>query len=354
MIDRARLQIPQGTEGFYIDEAIGHRSVQRTVEDRCALWGYHPVQTPVFDYFDLYQPLLSANAQARVYRLFDREGDVLMLRSDVTLFLARQVGLMADNSELPLRVQYGGAIFRHQDALEISGNEFYQMGAELVGADGAQADAEIILLHFEVLEALDVSNARCHIGSRAMLPESADSAPLREAISIRDWQRAATILGQSGLGDEQTQATLQLCRFIGSADGFARELERHAAALSRQQRRAAEHLLRVAELIDVDDSLLEIDLSEVGTQSYHSGIVFQTYLPALHTAVASGGRYDKLLSHFGLDAPSVGFSVMTRMLQHTRPTKSARQAPAGARGEEFAARLADARRRREEGEEVIL
>ena len=94
-------QIPQGTESLSLKEASTHRRITDALEALFLSWGYFPVQTPVFDFFDIYRPLLKSASLEKVYRLIDREGDLLMLRSDVTLFLAAKdytgvVGLSAD------------------------------------------------------------------------------------------------------------------------------------------------------------------------------------------------------------------------------------------------------------------
>jgi ATP phosphoribosyltransferase regulatory subunit len=361
MARRTSLQIPQGTEGYYIEETLAHRSLQRTVEDACSRWGYLPVQTPVFDYYDLYHPLLSPQSRSRIYRLFDRDGDVLMLRSDVTLFLARQLGLMVDPAELPLRVQYGDSILRHEHPLEISGNEFFQMGAELVGKTGPEADAEIILLHLEILAELGVCSPKCHLGSRALLPGNADSLvpvdDLRDAIRLRNWETVSNLLVGHGVPEAHAGAQIAVWRFIGTPAEFRRLLAEHGDTLGTDQRAAGEHLLSVADLVlsatDATDAV-EIDLSEVGTQSYHSGIVFQTYLPHVSGPIASGGRYDDLLEHFGTAASSVGFSLMTRVLQQTLAAGAAPERAKQASGASFADRVADARRRRRSGEAVTL
>lgn len=367
MTQRTRLKIPQGTEAFYIEEALSHRALQRTVEDTCTLWGYLPVQTPVFDYYDLFHPLLSSESRARIYRLFDRDGDVLMLRSDVTLFLARQVGLAAAPDDFPLRVQYGDSILRHEHPLEISANEYFQMGAELVGLQGPEADAEVLLLHLEALSALGVTDARCHIGSRAVLPGGStpqEAQRMLEAIRLRDRSTLISALVEANASPDQAAALADFLAFIGPPAAFRDTLAANTellaslpAAVSPKDAAAAAHLLRVADLVceSLDAStVLEVDLSEVGTQPYHSGIVFQTYLPDLPAPVASGGRYDDLIAHFGTSACSVGFSMMTRLVQQAVAATQPRPTPAPALGSSFAERLADARSRRRTGEVVAL
>ncbi|MDC7242086.1 MAG: ATP phosphoribosyltransferase regulatory subunit, partial [Spirochaetales bacterium] len=88
------LRIPQGTESLYLEETFRHRKILRHMEDMCEEWGYLPVQTPVFDFYDNYRNLLDSRLEEQSYKLIDREGDLLMLRRDITLFLARQMGMI--------------------------------------------------------------------------------------------------------------------------------------------------------------------------------------------------------------------------------------------------------------------
>jgi ATP phosphoribosyltransferase regulatory subunit len=106
------LQIPQGVEGLYLEEAFRHRKITKHIENVFTLWGYLPVETPVFDFFDTYSHLLDKNRAEQTYRLIDREGELLMLRSDITLFLAKQMSLALDEKDLPVRVFYADTILR--------------------------------------------------------------------------------------------------------------------------------------------------------------------------------------------------------------------------------------------------
>ncbi|NBC28948.1 MAG: ATP phosphoribosyltransferase regulatory subunit, partial [Spirochaetes bacterium] len=133
------LRLPQGTESFHLGEALRHRERLRRLEDLYGSWGYLPVETPVFDFYDVYAPLMRSKAVGDVYRLIDREGELLLLRSDATLFLAKQLGLILQDEDLPVRVYYADTILRHQDPDDISKNEFVQTGVELIGVPDRSA-----------------------------------------------------------------------------------------------------------------------------------------------------------------------------------------------------------------------
>ncbi len=319
---RTLLQIPQGTEAFYLEEAYRHRRIIADLDQLYESWGYLPVYTPIFDFFDNYKPLLSENALENVYRLIDREGDLLMLRSDITLFLARQMGLALREEDLPVRVYYSDVILRHQDLEDISRNEFFQSGVELIGKKGKDADIEVLLLLARTLELLDLP-AVVHLGTRALLElctsglPAAERSKLAGAISTRDESRMS-VMFQDRDGVSASYLT-RLFGFIGTRDEL-HELYLEGKRSSFLPEAALRELKYLNVLLDTigkiaPEAAFRIDLSEVGGQPYYTGIVFQVYLPGQDAAIATGGRYDRLLEAFGFAAPSVGFSLLLRKIE---------------------------------------
>jgi len=314
------LQVPQGTEGVHVEEAYRHRRITQELLDQFVLWGYLPVETPVFDFYDIYEPLLHSTSRD-VYRLIDREGDLLMLRSDITLFLAKQMGLWLREEELPARVCYGDTILRHQNVEDISKNEFFQIGAELIGKAGEPADLELLMLLSEIFSKLGLHPA-VHLGSHQFLTtcltELSDTELNRAVTFIRD-RRDDSLreLLESKLSSRKTEVLTTLFSFIGTPREFERTVYSLGGELSQLELEELEYLSSLAEqLVELGFSPdLRIDLSEIGAQPYYTGIVFQAYLPGLDDAIASGGRYDKLLERFGFECPSVGFSMLLRKIE---------------------------------------
>ena len=351
------LHLPQGTETYYLEEAYAHRRLVRAFEERCELWGYLPIQTPVYDFHELYRGLTDRSRESSTYRLVDRAGDLLVLRSDITLFLARQMGLVLDRDDLPVRVYYGDTILRHEDPHDISKNEYFQVGAELIGATGLEADAEVVLLLFDALDAWGADDVVVHIGHRALLNGRDDTATLAPAVAQRDWPQVDSQLRAAGLGSARRDALMRLYRFIGST-GELSTISAGNADLGDEAQAAVDHLRALADELEAlgYGDRVRIDLSEVGSQVYHSGIVFQAYAPDTADAIASGGRYDGLLGHFGFDAPSAGFSVMLRRLQSRQPVTENPPVPEVSRadGRTFRERYLEARNRRSQGKAVSL
>ncbi|MCF7927559.1 MAG: ATP phosphoribosyltransferase regulatory subunit [Spirochaetales bacterium] len=328
---------PQATESFFLEEAYYHREILNHLDSIFTLWGYLPTQTPVFDFFDSYSSLLRKEDISRIYRLIDRDGELLMLRSDATLFLARQAATGLTSENLPARLWYADSILRHQEIEEISHNEFFQVGAELIGSSGIFGDLEVLSLLSTVLDRLDLKQARIHLGSRALfdtcfwekgsIRSKSDTANIRvqarTAVRDRDWGLLSESLRNWGYTEDETAPLCELFSFIGNR----RELEafnKQTAGTKMKELPIAGAIGELIGSIETDLSTMEelgfgdyfrADLSEIGSQPYHTGIAFQAYVPGVDSAVVSGGRYDRLLSHFGFNAPSVGFSMLLRKIE---------------------------------------
>ena len=375
--ERQILRIPVGTEGVH--EARRHSRILRIIEDIFRSWGYLPVLTPVFDYYENYRPLLDRAREERICRFPDREGELLMLRSDITLFLAKQMGPALRNSVLPRRVYYADSIIRYENDETISRGEFFQVGAELIGMPGREGDLEVLMLLREVLGALKLAEWRLHIGSRAVLNAVLDTgdapggrARVRAAesagalLEIRDREGLMRLMGDLGLGNAEGRCDLLL--FMGSCDEFreCREglIRGCGGDAAGRIGRAVEDLTgltaemaEMAEFASPDD--IRIDLSEHGGQPYHTGFTMQAYVKGAGSAAASGGRYDELLGAFapGRGMPAAGFSLLMRKIEPL--SRAVDESPGDAdavraEGGNFAERYRDARKKRGKGIPVVL
>jgi len=366
--NRQRLRTPQGTESFFLEEAYRHRQLLRMTEGHFESWGYLPVLTPVFDYYETYRPLLNHAQEERSYRFPDREGELLMLRSDITLFLAKQMGLSLKNAPLPRRVYYADSILRHQEDEEISSDEFFQSGAELIGLSGQEGDLEILMLLHDLLTSMKLPEWRMHIGSRAVLDAvlegKADTVEAGNLLEIRDKEAMCELFDKSGLNRPEERSELLL--FLGTPGEFAEISPDLLAAIGGEASRndgeigrAVGELNSLASALSATASMGEvrIDLSEHGGQPYYTGFTVKAYAEGANSAIASGGRYDNLLGSFGTPAAAAGFSLMMRKIEplSVYAADAAGKAPISiAEGGSFKERYRDASLKRKEGRRVGL
>lgn len=353
-----RLQLPGGAETLLLDDAYVHRQVVAAIDRLFTSWGYLPIQTPMLDFFDGYRQLLDDEDAGRVYRLVDRDGELLMLRGDVTLFMAKQVGLALGSMQLPLRVCYYDSILRHQAGGDLSHSEFYQVGAEIVGIGGVEGDLEALTLLCRLLDELGLVDAVIHLGSRALLAAFADADSdttlLRHIVLSGDLHRLETELPA-----KRGSAARRLFSYVREADGFLEQAERLAEdlpeAASTELRRLS-HIVATLREIGVADRV-RVDLSEIGSRSYHTGVAFSVYLPGLGSAVAAGGRYDRLLAAFGDGAPAAGFSLLLRKVESAMVDRTRFRPPAARQeveGRNFVERHRRAEKLREDGRVAVM
>jgi ATP phosphoribosyltransferase regulatory subunit len=292
--------------------------------------------------------------------LVDREGDLLMLRSDMTLFLARHLGLNLRDTDVPSRVCYADSILRHENREDISRNEFFQAGAELVGVPGERGDLEILCLAQEAFSAIGFEDIRLHVGSRAALaaclagPEEQSVTALTAAVALRDKDAIGELVDEAF-----REILVSILLFIGTPDEAAPLLDSArdmGITGSRLEALAYPCSLVSSAAAFLPPGNIVLDYSEVGGQPYYSGIVFRGYMDGVDTEVLSGGRYDRLLSHFGFDCPSTGFSILLRKVESLIMDDPQFDLPpiGKATGGSFAEALGNARFRRQNGEVVSL
>src|SRR3954454_3017311 len=150
--------IPPGTRDVLPDEMRELRAVMDGLRASLGQAGYGEVRTPTVEYEEVLRQG-DARAAGAGWRLFDAQGNLLVLRSDMTIPIARLVGTRFADHEGPLRLAYSGQAFRSVTRGSGQLTEFLQVGAELIGVPGVEGDAEIVAL---VLHALSASGLRRH------------------------------------------------------------------------------------------------------------------------------------------------------------------------------------------------
>ncbi len=330
----AFLQLPPGSTGLFLEEAAAHQAAIDATNRLFARWGYTMVHTPMVDFFEAHSHMISDDEQQRLYRMIGRDGEVLMLRSDITVFLLKHFQSLLRGAEFPVRLSYSDSILRHEDSIDISRNEHYQAGAELIGTPRRDGDLEILLMLCENLETLGILRGALHMGSQKLFdicfPDDGSSSgetphQLRthalKAIRDRDWDELSRLSDTgrkavklfSSMADAQDEETYRVMADLAAPfDGAAEELEYLADLASTLSRYFPEMRIR-------------IDPSEIGKRHYYSGLMFQVYLADRPYAVASGGRYDRLLAELGLDSGAVGYQVMLSAIDSPAAKSGARE-----------------------------
>lgn len=291
------------------------RRLERSLLSVFEEFGYGEVRTPTIEYADVVSRGDQASADD-AYRFFDDRGELLALRTDMTIPIARLVATRFGEVEPPWRLSYVANAYRAVTPQRARLREFGQAGIELIGVDGAGCEAEVVEVLARSLDAVGLSEAVIGLGDaglwEALVRDFGGSDAVVESSSRRLAAHDIVGLGAelSGCGefdDTQVDLLLELVQkrggpdLIGSARGRAGE--RFEAVLDHLEETCAAVAERsVGDRIQVDFGMLR-DLG------YYSGSILEVYDPSVGEAIGGGGRYDGLMTRFGLDQPAAGFSL---------------------------------------------
>lgn len=297
-------------------------------------WGYAPTIVPTIDSYEQYKLLDSANS-SQSYKFLDANRDLLLLRSDSTLFLARMISKHINKTMLPLRLSYSNSVIRPTKTL--GNNEIRQNGMELMGVASIAGDYEIILLTHTILKDIAPSGYCIHIGSRAFLTDALthinpaytkkDIHTIIQYIARRDTEKIAAMVNKSFA--TIILSIMEVQDFKANLPKLQSLIAPDNATLSPNALSQYQTLIESLSMI-IDPQYIRCDFSEVGNYDYYTNIVFSVYVENQPIAVAHGGRYDALMNYFDIDIPAVGATlfpdvIMSHLLhkaQHeTIPTK---------------------------------
>lgn len=303
-------------------EAAHLEHLRRDLLDRCKTHGYQLIQPPLLEYIESLQLQGHADLDLQTFRLADQlSGRQLGLRADMTPQAAR-IDAHLINREGITRLCYAGPVAHTRPRDLLTTREPYQIGAELYGHAGLEADLEIIGLMLDSLHAAGVSNVHLDLGhvmiQRALLQAASVSAETAEAITAALHNKDSATLAELTAGLEPS-IRASLCA-LPDLYGSVETLNRAAQALSPLPgiAQALAELERVAQGV-ADRCQVRIDLAEQRVGAYHSGLVFAAYADGWPTALARGGRYDDVGRRFGRARPAVGFSLDARELLRLLP-----------------------------------
>jgi ATP phosphoribosyltransferase regulatory subunit len=302
-------RIPSGTRDVLPDETREVRAITDTLRRVFERHGYGEVYTPALEYESVLARADMADARP-TYRVFDEAGEVLALRSDMTVPIARLVATRYPNAEPPLRFCYFAHCYRGVRPQRGQPREMLQAGIELVGAAAPEGTAEALAVMCHALDATGLKDYRIGLGDASLFPALMSSlrvpdelrGGLQDALVMRDFVGLSEMLAQSGLGTEAAELLLDVPQRRGGP-----EVLKDAPGPAEH---AVTGLRNVHELLEAAVAERVIfDLGLTRNIGYYTGAVFDVYDPALGTPIGGGGRYDELLGRFGRSLPAVGFGL---------------------------------------------
>ncbi|MCM1125106.1 MAG: ATP phosphoribosyltransferase regulatory subunit [Lachnospiraceae bacterium] len=365
-MNRQLLHTPEGVRDIYGKEYAGKLETEERIRRQFNLYGYQDIQTPTFEFFDVFSREIGTTPSKELYKFFDKEGNTLVLRPDFTPSVARCAAKYFMDENVPIRFCYAGNTFTNTSSLQGKLKEVTQMGAELMNDESAQADGEMIAMAVEALKDAGLKEFQVSIGqveyfkgicAQAGISEDTE-LELREFISSKNIFGAEELLMQKGIDEQYKELLLKTSDYFGTAEVLK------LAKTPGLNERSLNALARLEKLYHVlceygVEKYVSFDLGMLSKYHYYTGVIFKIYTYGVGDAVAKGGRYDRLLGYFGKDAPAIGFVVVIDDLllalqrQHQIPIEDEIRVLTY-REQDYEIRLAEAKKLRQQGIKTAL
>lgn len=316
------LHTPEGVRDIYNEECEKKLILQDHLYKKLRQYGYHPIQTPTFEFFDIFSREIGTTPSKDLYKFFDREGNTLVLRPDITPSIARSAAKYFSEEDMPIRLCYMGNTFINNISYQGRLKESTQLGAELIGDSSADADAEIISMVIECLKTAGLKDFQLSIGhadffrglmeAAGLLEEQEDE--LRNLISNKNFFGVEEFVGTLNLSLELKQLFGMLGNLYTGSDEL-QEAKKYAGSYPRILA-AIEYLEELHKILEVYDikRYVSFELGIISNYAYYTGIIFAGYTFGSGEAIVKGGRYDDLLTYFGKDSASIGFAFVIDQL----------------------------------------
>ncbi len=306
---------PRGFRDVLPREAAEREVLSAAAAGVFAAWGYEPVEMPAVE---VYGTLTDAagDLEATAFRLFDSDGRLLALRPDMTVPIARMVASRMGEVPGAKRLRYAGEVFREHESLRGQARQFTQVGIELVDAAGAVADAEVIAVMVETLQALGLPEFTVALGDVAPLFALLDAAggdvawrnAVLAAAHDRNLVAFDALTRSGGVVPEVGAALRDVVATRGGGEAIARC---HDTVTPFGGGGVLEELACTWELLEelgVTERIV-VDFGITRAFDYYTGIVLEAYAPGIGVPLGAGGRYDGVLAAYGTPAPAVGFAL---------------------------------------------
>jgi ATP phosphoribosyltransferase regulatory subunit len=350
---------------YFGREARVRRAVEDAVMSVFDGWGYEEIAAPSVDYYVLFERGMGREEARRSFRFTDTDGRLLALRPDVTSSVARAAATLFAGAPRPLRFCYAASVFRQRPRSHAEWKrQGRQLGCELIGAGGGEADAEVLAVAAEVLQRLGLRFRVTlnHVGvfkgvAEQLGLEDAARERVRRLMDARDSAGLEVVLAARARRDAPRLAR-SLTRLAGGRSAIEEARAVLNNARSREALDALEKTWGIVEALELSD-FFDVDLGDASGLDYYTGLVFKIYAEGAGARVGSGGRYDELTANFGRREPAVGFvldlDAVSEILARGGDLDAAngsRPRPVEGAGE--AERLREAKRLRALGERIKM
>lgn len=310
-----QIQIPAGYKDLIQEEAMKKKELENRFTKIFTSCGYNPIFTPALEYAKTYNRAFSSFEEGQMYKFMDEKGNILGLRMDMTVPIARVAASKFKESERPLRFAYCSNVYKMRAPFAGKRCEVSDCGIELMGA-GMQSHLEVLCIAFECMQALQTDTYTIEIGSSAFYQRAAQAAGLSDeeagdlALLIDNKSMVDLKAFLSDLDLEEDAALFfEKLPFLA---GDAKVLDEALGYCFDEELK--EIIYELKELYEKLSAMgykeyVSFDLGKVPHLDYYTGIIFEGFVGGVGSSILSGGRYDRLLEKFGAPMDACGFSI---------------------------------------------
>ena len=316
-----KIHTPEGVQDILFDECALKRNIEVKLRGLYRSYGYFEVETPTIEFYDVFSSDTGLIPQETMFKFFDQQGRILVLRPDITVPVARISASKYREMPYPMRFSYIGNVFRYNDYGGGKQNEFTQAGVEVLGVSTSEADAEVIAIAINALIASGLEDFKLDIGQVEFFNGLMDETKLEDEeidrlkvmIDRKDYVGVEELLDKCDIRADLKKLIIDLPALFGSADVIERV---EALALNKRSLDALENIRQVLDILD-DYGLgkyVSVDLGMLKGLNYDTGIIFRGFTYGIGFPILTGGRYDRLVEEFGRQCPATGFSMGVNMI----------------------------------------
>ena len=316
------LHTPEGVRDIYSDECERKHILEDRLHQILKSYGFHPIQTPTFEFFDIFGKEIGSTPSKDLYKFFDREGNTLVLRPDFTPSIARCASKYYMEDEIPIRFCYTGNTFINNSSYQGLLKETTQSGAELIGDGSVGADADLISLTIQLLLGAGLQEFQISVGHVDFLKGLFEVAELgedmeeeiHELLLNRNFYGVEERISHCGLNDDLNYL-FGLLKDVMLTKEKIIEAKKRAEAYPKIYN-SLDRLEQLGDLLRVYgvEQYVSYEMAMVSRLNYYTGVIFSGYTFGSGEAVVKGGRYDHLLEYFGKSAPAMGFAIVIDQL----------------------------------------
>ncbi|HPL99334.1 MAG TPA: ATP phosphoribosyltransferase regulatory subunit [Bacillota bacterium] len=310
-------EVPQGMRDILTEESSRRTILQERLQHYMHSCGFGRVETPLFEYYELFSGGISPVDDESIVKTIDRNGRVVVLRPDMTIPTARVASTNLKGQRKPLKLFYAGSVYRADKKNRGAGREFCQVGAEIYGCSSKWLDIETLTMAKESFRVAGIEDYKIDIGHVGIIKGIFEEMSLTEEkksqiislISEKNLVELENEVSALPLDSGSKEIICRLPCLFGKPEDVFKGIDE--ITVNKTVKESVEYLLQIyGKCKDLGlGSNIIIDAGMTGNMKYYTGLIFKAYARGAGDVVISGGRYDGLLKEMGSDAAASGFAI---------------------------------------------